>query len=56
MPCSNDGGSERLCVRAILMIFAIGGSVVDGTNYGVVGRKSSHVSLAHGEREESSGR
>ena len=55
MPCSNDGGSERLCVRASLMIFAIGSSVVGGTNYGVVGWKSSHVLLVRGEREEAVG-
>lgn len=55
MPCSNDGGSERLCVRASLMIFAIGGGGVSGANYGVVGRESTHVSLVRGEREEAVG-
>lgn len=29
--------------------------MMGGTNYGVVGRKSSHVSLVRGEREEAVG-
>lgn len=37
------------------MIFTIGGSGVGGTNYGVVGRELSHVSLVRGEREEAVG-